>query len=140
MILTNTDNVPGQEIQEVLGIVRGNAVGSVAVAESLVSNVKKALTSALSWGPKIVTGEDVGVGEEEPAAAAEEAAAKPFEFEGELDRYSDLLFELRERAISRLQVNAENLGANAVINIHFDVTVILMHAFEVCVYGTAVRL
>ncbi|HOO77282.1 MAG TPA: YbjQ family protein [bacterium] len=141
MIFTNTDNVPGREITEVIGIVRGNVVGAAHISESLISGIKKALASALSWGPKIVTGEDVGVPVEPPAEpAAPETPPKPYEFEGELDTYSDLLFELRERALKRLRVNASNLGADAVINIHFDVTVIMMHAFEVCVYGTAVKL
>ncbi len=140
MILVNTDTIPGQEITEVVGMVRGNAVGSAAVADSLVSNVKKALSSALALGPRIVTGDEVGLpknGDTEPAA---EDPPRPFVFEGELERYSDLLFELRQRALDRLTANAEKMGADAVIHIHFDITVILMHAFEVCAYGTAVKL
>ncbi len=34
MIITNIDTVPGRKISKILGIVRGNVVGSKPVSES----------------------------------------------------------------------------------------------------------
>ena len=136
MIVTNSPNLPCHEIKEIVRLVRGNVVGTVAVSESLLGSLKKIFSSALSWGPKIVTGEDIGLPEEEEVQAE---VAKEQE-EKHLQEYSALLHELREKALARMVASAESYGADAVMNVRFDVNVIMMHAFEVCAYGTAVKL
>ena len=136
MIVTNSPNLPCQEIKEIVRLVRGNVVGTVAVSQSLLGSLKKVFSSALAWGPKIVTGEDIGLPEEESV----EAELSKEQEEKHLQAYSDLLHNLREKALARMVASAEEYGANAVMNVRFDVNVIMMQVFEVCAYGTAVKL
>lgn len=139
MIITNIDNVPGKKVKKVLGIVQGNVMGTKALGEPLLGTIKKALTSALSLGPKIITGEDVGlVPKEEMKEKTKEAKTQVPD--PALEEYSELLFQLREKALANMIKNAEKKSADAIINVHFGVNVILMHAFEVYAYGTAVKL
>ena len=58
---------------------------------------------------------------------------------GELKAYTDLLNESRKQAIDRMKIQAEQLGANAIINIRFATSSIAQGASELYVYGTAVR-
>lgn len=59
---------------------------------------------------------------------------------GELKGYTELLQESRNEAVSRMVKQAEELGANAVINIRFSTSSIAQGASELYAYGTAVRL
>ncbi len=59
---------------------------------------------------------------------------------GEIKGYSDLLVEGREEAIERMTKEAEDLGADAVINVRMTTSSITGGAAELMVYGTAVRL
>jgi len=61
-------------------------------------------------------------------------------FGGELKGYTELLNESRSEASQRMQAQAKNLGANAVINIRFATSSIAPGAAELFVYGTAVCL
>ena len=59
---------------------------------------------------------------------------------GEIKEYTDMLAESREIALKRMQEKAENLGADAVINIRFMTSSIMGGAAEILAYGTAVKL
>ena len=57
---------------------------------------------------------------------------------GELGGYTELLTEARRQAIERMLAQAEQLGANAVVNVRFSTSSITTGAAEIYVYGTAV--
>lgn len=58
---------------------------------------------------------------------------------GELRGYSDMINEARAIATKRMVAEAEQLGADAVINVRYATSAIMQGAAEVMVYGTAVR-
>ncbi len=58
---------------------------------------------------------------------------------GELKGYTDLLRESRRQAMERMQAQAQELGANAVINVRFSTSSVAQGAAEILCYGTAVR-
>jgi len=58
---------------------------------------------------------------------------------GELKGYTQLLNEARNEAIKRMVLQAEKLGANAVINVRFSTSSITQGAAELYAYGTAVK-
>ena len=57
---------------------------------------------------------------------------------GELKAYTELLVESRREALSRMLAQAQELGANAVLNVRFATSSITSGAAELYVYGTAV--
>ncbi|MCH7891147.1 MAG: YbjQ family protein [Gemmatimonadetes bacterium] len=57
---------------------------------------------------------------------------------GEIHEYTKMLAEAREQAIDRLVEDAEALGANAVIGMRFESTMIQSGAAEMLCYGTGV--
>lgn len=57
---------------------------------------------------------------------------------GELKAYTELLVESRREALSRMLAQAQELGANAVVNVRFATSSITSGAAELYVYGTAV--
>ena len=57
---------------------------------------------------------------------------------GELKGYTELLIEAREQAMERLQAQASELGANAVVNVRFSTSSVASGASEIYIYGTAV--
>ncbi len=58
---------------------------------------------------------------------------------GELKSYSILLTQARQEAMARMVANAEEMGADAVINFRYETSTIAAAASEVIAYGTAVR-
>jgi uncharacterized protein YbjQ (UPF0145 family) len=48
--------------------------------------------------------------------------------------------EAREQALDRMKGMAEELGADAIINVRFATSYIMANAAEILVYGTAVKL
>ncbi len=58
---------------------------------------------------------------------------------GELRGYSDMMNEARAIATKRMVAEAEELGADGIINVRYATSNILQGAAEVMVYGTAVR-
>ncbi len=60
-------------------------------------------------------------------------------FGGELKGYTELLKESRNESAQRRVAQAEQLGANAVVNIRFATSSVAQGAAELYVYGTAVR-
>jgi uncharacterized protein YbjQ (UPF0145 family) len=103
MILSTTNTVPGREVVENLGVVKGNSVR--------VRNV----------GSDILAGLRDIVG-------------------GEVVEYTKLMAESREQSFDRLVQAAEALGADAIIGIRISTSMVMKHAAEILVYGTAVRL
>lgn len=59
---------------------------------------------------------------------------------GELKSYTQLLEEARSEAMQRMIKQAEQLGANAVVNLRFATSNITQGASELYVYGTAVKI
>lgn len=57
---------------------------------------------------------------------------------GELKGYTELLVESRRDALSRMLDQAQELGANAVVNVRFATSSITAGAAELYAYGTAV--
>ena len=57
---------------------------------------------------------------------------------GEVVEYGKLLSESREQALDRMKAKAKKLGANAVISLQFQTSVIMGGAAEMMAYGTAV--
>lgn len=60
-------------------------------------------------------------------------------FGGELKGYTELLNESRKEAISRMVEEAEEMGANAILNIRFSTSSVSAGASEIYVYWTAVK-
>ena len=58
---------------------------------------------------------------------------------GELKAYNEMMNEARALATKRMVAEAEELGADAVINIRYASSSVMQGAAEVIVYGTAVK-
>ena len=58
---------------------------------------------------------------------------------GELKGYTELLQDSRDQATRRMIAQAEQLGANAIINVRYATSSVAQGASELYVYGTAVR-
>lgn len=59
---------------------------------------------------------------------------------GEIKEYTDMLAESREIALQRMKEKAEELGADAIINVRLMTSAIMGGAAEILAYGTAVTL
>ena len=59
---------------------------------------------------------------------------------GEVKQYTELLNDAREQAMERMIENAEDIGADAIINIRIVTSMVSQMASEILVYGTAVKL
>ncbi len=59
---------------------------------------------------------------------------------GELRAYSTLLTEARDQALQRMEANAVEMGADAVVNVRMETSNVSQGASEVIAYGTAVKL
>lgn len=58
---------------------------------------------------------------------------------GELKGYTELLQDSRKEAMKRMEDQARQMGANAVVNIRFATSSVTQGAAELFAYGTAVR-
>ena len=58
---------------------------------------------------------------------------------GELKGYTELLRESRQQSMDRMTAQAEELGANAILNVRFSTSSVAQGAAELYVYGTAVK-
>ncbi len=58
---------------------------------------------------------------------------------GELKGYTELLTESRQEALTRMIGQAEQLGANAIVNVRFTTSSVTSGASELYAYGTAVK-
>ena len=59
---------------------------------------------------------------------------------GELRAYTELLAEARRQATERMIAQAEQLGADAIVNVRFTTSSVTSGAAELYAYGTAVTL
>ena len=103
MILTTTDNIPGREVTEILGIARGSTIRARNFGRDILAMFKNL----------------VG---------------------GEIKEYTKLMADSREEAIARMLKDAQNLGADAVINVRFSTSMVMQATSEILCYGTAVKL
>ena len=103
MILTTSDNIPGKEIKETLGLVRGNTIKAKHIGKDILAGLRNI----------------VG---------------------GEIKEYTEALSEARESAINRMTVEAEKLGADAIVCVRFTTSAVMAGAAELLAYGTAVKL
>ena len=58
---------------------------------------------------------------------------------GELKSYNEMMNEARALATKRMVAEAEELGADAIVNIRYASSAIMQGAAEVIAYGTAVK-
>ncbi|SKC58668.1 Uncharacterized conserved protein YbjQ, UPF0145 family [[Eubacterium] yurii] len=59
---------------------------------------------------------------------------------GELTAYNEMMNDARALATKRMVEEAEQLGADAVVNIRYASSSVMQGAAEVIAYGTAVRI
>jgi uncharacterized protein YbjQ (UPF0145 family) len=59
---------------------------------------------------------------------------------GEISEYTKLQAEAREQALERMQDDAEKMGADAIINVRLQTSMIMQGASELLAYGTAVKI
>ncbi|MFK5883552.1 MAG: YbjQ family protein [Candidatus Izemoplasma sp.] len=58
---------------------------------------------------------------------------------GEITSYTDMMNEARQIATERLIIDAENLGANAVVGFRLQTSAVMSGASEIIAYGTAIK-
>ena len=59
---------------------------------------------------------------------------------GEVSEYTKLQARSREQAMKRMMDDAQQLGADAIINVRFTTSMIMQGMSEILAYGTAVKL
>lgn len=59
---------------------------------------------------------------------------------GELAGYTEMLNEARQEATHRMEIEAHNVGADAIIGVRFMTSAVMAGAAEIIVYGTAVKI
>ena len=59
---------------------------------------------------------------------------------GEIKEYTSMMAESREQALIRMKDRATELGADAIVGVRFQTSMILSGTAELRVYGTAVKL
>ena len=59
---------------------------------------------------------------------------------GEIRGYTEMLMEARQIATKRMVDEAQALGADAVLNIHYGSAAVMQGAAEIVAYGTAVKI
>lgn len=59
---------------------------------------------------------------------------------GEISEYSELMTQARDKALERLEAEALELGADAVVGVRFEAANVLQGTAEILAYGTAVKL
>lgn len=59
---------------------------------------------------------------------------------GEIKEYTEMLTEARNAALQRMEWDAQNKGADAVINVRFVTSQVMAGAAELLAYGTAVKI
>ena len=57
---------------------------------------------------------------------------------GEISEYTKLQAQSREQALQRMQEDAQQLGANAVVNVRLTTSMVMQGCSEILAYGTAV--
>ena len=57
---------------------------------------------------------------------------------GEISEYTKLQAQSREKALQRMQEDAKQLGANAIVNVRLTTSMVMQGCSEILAYGTAV--
>jgi len=103
VLLQNSAEVPGRNITEILGLVKGHTIFAISVARDIPALMR------------LIVG-------------------------GELIEYTEMMGRAREVATNRMIAQAEELGADAIINVRFVTASVIASAAELLAYGTAVKL
>ncbi len=103
MIISTTQQIPGKEVAEILGIARGGTVRARNVGRDIFAALKNIIG-------------------------------------GEISEYTKLQAEAREEAMQRMIDDATKLGADAIIGVKLNASMITQGASEILAYGTAVKL
>ena len=103
VLLQNSAEVPGRQITEILGLVKGHTIFAIWLGRDISALVR------------LILG-------------------------GELIEYTEMMGRAREVATDRMIAQAEELGADAIINVRFVTTSVVASAAELLAYGTAVKL
>ncbi len=59
---------------------------------------------------------------------------------GEISEYTRLLADAREEAMNRMVLDADRMGADAILNVRFTTSTVMQGCSEILAYGTAVKL
>ncbi len=59
---------------------------------------------------------------------------------GELAGYTEMLEQARHEATTRMIMQAQNIGADAIVSVRFMTSAVMAGAAEIIVYGTAVKI
>ena len=59
---------------------------------------------------------------------------------GEIKEYTGMLSESREQSIQRMEERAKELGADGILGVRFQTSMIIQSTAELLVYGTALKL
>ena len=59
---------------------------------------------------------------------------------GEITGYTELMSDAREQAMDRMRADADELNADAILNLRFMTAMVMQGASEILAYGTAVKL
>jgi len=59
---------------------------------------------------------------------------------GEISEYTKLQADSREQALKRMTEDAEKMGADAIIGLRLQTSMIMQGASEILAYGTAVKI
>ena len=59
---------------------------------------------------------------------------------GEIKEYTGMLAESREQSIQRMIEKSEEMGADGIVGVRFQTSMIMQSTAELLVYGTAVKL
>jgi uncharacterized protein YbjQ (UPF0145 family) len=103
VIISTTEQIPGKEISEILGVARGSTVRARNIGKDIFAGFKNIIG-------------------------------------GEIQEYTQLQADSREEAIKRMIDDAQELGADAVVNVRLTTSMVMQGAAEILAYGTAVRL
>lgn len=103
VLLQNSAEVPGRQVTENLGLVKGHTIFAIWLGRDIAALVR------------LILG-------------------------GELIEYTEMMGRAREVATARMIAQAEELGADAIINVRFVTTSVVASAAELLAYGTAVKL
>lgn len=103
IIISTTEHIPGKQVTQILGVVKGSTVRTRNV------------------------GRDIGAGLKSLIG-------------GEVKTYTKMTMDARDEAYNRMLNEAIDMGADAVINVRFTTSMVMVGASEMLAYGTAVKL
>ncbi len=59
---------------------------------------------------------------------------------GEISEYTRLMADAREEAMQRMVLDADRMGADAIVNVRLTTSAVMQGCSEILAYGTAVKL